>query len=327
MNQAAAPPFRSRLSGPVPWLVVLGIALLWNIWPILGEWQNRWTYDPTYQHGWLVPLFSAVILWLRRDKAPALLAQPRWWGLGLIVLGAAMQLVGAYYFVRWLSGASLLAYLAGVAVLVGGWPALRWSAPAIGFLAFMIPLPFRVEAILHQPLRLVSTIASTYLLQTLGLPALREGNVILLHEAELGVVDACSGLKMLIVFFALATAVAFLCRRPWTDKLLIVLSAAPIAIVTNVARITITGVMYEAAGQKWADLVFHDLAGWLMMPLALGLLWCELALLSLLLIEESSELPAPMSGVGLVPVTARSGSTSPPANGRPRTGRVGAARS
>src|SRR5262249_12015023 len=109
--------------------------------------------------------------------------------------------------------------------------------------------------------------------QTLGVLAYADGSIIVLRNVRLGVVDACSGLSMLLTFFALATAVALLSRRPGLDRLGIVLGAIPIAVACTVIRITATGVLHSVAGPRLAELVFHDLAGWLMMPLALGFLW------------------------------------------------------
>src|SRR5262249_26497498 len=146
---------------------------------------------------------------------------------------------------------------------------------------------FRVGVALADPLQRVATIASTFLLQTIGLPAVAERNTILLNEAKLDVVTACSGLRMLVIFFALATAVALLIRRPIWEKCLVVASAAPIALASNVVRITVTGILQQSVGAEAAKAVFHDLAGWLMMPLALALLGLELRLLDLLFVEPS----------------------------------------
>ena len=77
---------------------------------------------------------------------------------------------------------------------------------------------------------------------------------------------------MLVTFFALSTAVAIVIQRSWTEKGIVVLSAIPIAIIANVARITLTGVLYVSVGAGTARVVFHDLAGWLMMPFACLLL-------------------------------------------------------
>jgi exosortase len=280
----------SNESASRPHYMAAAIALLcacsvWSYWSVLGEMAHRWSVDPTYSHGYIVPLLAVAILWARRHGRPKGAIQPDWWGVAVIALGAIMQSAGAFYYVRWLSGAAILADIAGIVLLLGGRPTLRWAAPSILFLIFMVPLPYRVDVILRQPLQRISTISSGFALQTLGLPAIVEGNIIVLDDVELGVVDACSGLKMFIVFFCLSTAVAILIRRPLAERFFIVLLACPIAIACNVVRITTTGVMHEVAGKRWADLVFHDLAGWMMMPLALGMLWCGVKVLSLLFVE------------------------------------------
>src|SRR5690606_20337601 len=99
----------------------------------------------------------------------------------------------------------------------------------------------------------------------------------------------CSGLRMLMIFVALATAVAMIGERRFWQRILLVLSAVPIALIANVTRITATGSLHAMGYDEFADLVFHDLAGWLMMPLALGLLGLEVAFLDRLLIVESDE--------------------------------------
>ena len=167
---------------------------------------------------------------------------------------------------------------------------LRWAGPAIAFLVFMIPWPYRLEVALAHPLQRVATLASTYALQTLGYPAIAEGNHILIDEIRLGVADACSGLGMLMTFFALATAVTLILQPRWLDRVVIVASAIPIALIANVARITLTGVVHVGIGAAAGQFV-HDHAGWMMMPLALALLWLELRFLRRLLVEQESQRP------------------------------------
>ncbi len=255
--------------------------------------QDQWAVDPTYSHGYLVPLIAVGLLGLRRDLLVRTNPSSRtaWMAVLVAVMGGAIQFLGSYLYVRWLSGASLLLYLSALALWLGGWRAWRWAAPAIAFLVFMIPLPYRIESAMRQPLRQVSTKASCFVMQAMGLSAVSEGNIILLNNRqneliELGVVDACSGLKMFIVFLALSTAVALVVRRPLLDRLVIFLSAAPIAVVCNVARISLTGWLYANVSDEWAEKVFHDFAGWLMMPMALGLLWLLLQLLSWVIVDD-----------------------------------------
>jgi exosortase len=159
------------------------------------------------------------------------------------------------------------------------------------FLFFMIPLPHRVAVAAAEPLQRLATVASCYALQTLGLPAVPEGNVILLNDSRIGIVEACSGLRMLVVFFALSTAVALVIHRSLWERLVVVGSAVPIALFSNLVRIVATGVLHQTAGPRFADDFFHDLGGWLMMPLALMLLWVELKVLARLLPERSATAP------------------------------------
>jgi exosortase/archaeosortase family protein len=140
-----------------------------------------------------------------------------------------------------------------------------------------------------------------------------------MDNASIGVVEACNGLGMLVTFFALTTAVALVLParshrprpkpqrskpeghaaappapsqyrpRPWLDRTVILLSAVPVALAANVIRITVTGILHAKVGGEIADLVFHDLAGWLMMPVALGLLFVEVWMLDQLLLEPERE--------------------------------------
>jgi exosortase len=259
-------------------------SLSWAYWPTLHALAVRWSHDPQYSHGFLVPLFAEFLLWSRRHMLAASAREPSWWGLALLVLGAAGHLLGAYVYIDCVDAASLLLCLAGAAVLSGGFGALRWVAPAIGFLSFMIPLPYRLEIAAAHPLQRIATLASTYMLQVLGISALAEGNIILLDEMEIGVAEACSGLRMLMVFFALAVAVALVIERKHWERLVLVASAVPIAMASNVLRITVAGVLHDTVGSDWANRFFHDLGGWLMMPVALGMMWLVLQLLSRLFV-------------------------------------------
>jgi exosortase len=272
-------------------LVGLGVSLVWAYWGTVGRLAQTWTRDAQYSHGFLVPVFAGVLLWLRRDHLPTVSVCFSWQGLPLLALAAILRLGGTYYFFTWLDSISLLFCLAGLVVVVGDWAALRWAWPAIGFLAFMIPLPYQLQMALGGPLQRIAAVASAYALQTLGRPAVTEGNIIVIDETRVGVVEACNGLSMLVIFFAISTAVAGLVRRPWWEKTLIVASAVPVALLANIIRITATALLYELAGKELGDAIFHDWSGWLMMPLALGMLWVELCVLSYLFTEEEPAQP------------------------------------
>jgi exosortase len=270
--------------------------------------SRKWAQDPQYSHGWLVPVFAVVLLWFRREYLSATGLKPSWWGLPLLAAGIALRFFGWWFYFEWFDALSLLPCLAGACLMVGGGEALRWTWPAIAFLGFMIPLPFRLANALSDPLQHLATLTSTFALQTLGLPALAEGNTIEMDDVHINIVEACSGLSMLIVFFALSTGVALVVRRPRWEKGVIILSAIPIALFANVLRITVTGLLFRMVSDEAADAFFHDAAGWLMMPLALIVLGLELWVLNRLLVSPSGE----------VGVSTRPATVAPPPAGKRR---------
>ena len=272
-------------------LFLLGVALIWSYWPSVTDMTTRWSEDPRYAHGYLVPVFSFALAWSRWQPEVAT-AGSRAWGVVWLAAGAGLRLVGTLVYFDWLEAVSLLPSLAGLCLLLGGWGSFRRTWPAIAFLGFMLPLPYQVEMALGWPLQRIATRASAYALQILGMPALEEGNLIRMKEVTIGVVEACNGLGMLVVFFALATGVALVSRRTSLERIVVIASAIPIALIANVARITLTGVLHETVGERIANLVYHDLAGWLMMPLALALLGIELQVLSRLTVEATPPLRA-----------------------------------
>ncbi|MBN9120301.1 MAG: exosortase/archaeosortase family protein [Planctomycetes bacterium] len=158
-------------------------------------------------------------------------------------------------------------------------------------------------------------------LGTVGYPTYREGVVLHVKEHVLEVEKACSGLSMLLTFAALSTGMALLVKRPWFDRVLILVSAVPVAVLSNVVRIALTGVLYNEGGKELGDRVFHDFAGWMMMPIALAVLWAELKLLDWVWVDEggrasreeivkSAAVPAYLVMTALPP---EKGGTAPPA--------------
>jgi exosortase len=289
---------RLKLPAGFPVVAGMALALTWVYWATFIELGHAWSSESQYSHGYFVPLFSIYLLWARREMLAGDL-HPSWWGVPLLVAGLALRFAGVYVYFDWLTAASLLPCLAAACLFVGGWRTLRWAWPAIAFLVFMIPLPYTVEVALSHPLQRIGTIISTFALQTMGLAAYSEGNVIVMGDVRIGVVEACSGLSMLMIFFALSTAVTLLIQRSPLERTLIFLSAVPIALGANIIRIIVTALLHKIAGSELADLVFHKLAGWLMMPLALGMLWVELRLLGWVLISPRPIADFKTSGFGL----------------------------
>ena len=272
------------------WLL-LTVAIVWCYWWPMSGLVARWWSDPDYLHGFLVPPFAAYLLWARREMVRGVPAKGSWWGTVLLGLCAAAQFVAAYYYFELLEAASLCLCVAGLMLFIGGWQYLRWSWPSAAFLAFMVPLPGFLANLLSHPLQRVATIASTYIVQTAGIPAVAEGNTILLCEGRIGVAEACSGLRNMMLFIVVCAGMACLVRRTALEKAIVVLSAVPIALAANVVRITLTALLHALSRHDWATTTYHDLAAWLMMPLAVAFLWIELGLLTRVFVSIPTDDP------------------------------------
>jgi len=235
-----------------------------------------------------------------------------------------VRLTSAYYFYLTLDPASLVLFFAGLALALGGWRALHWAWPAIFFLIFMLPLPTVLATALRHPLQRISTECSVFVIQTLGIQAMvsgEGGNVIEMENQHLlNVVEACSGLRMLMLFFAICVGAAFVLRSPWWEKVVIVASAAPIAVLANVVRITTTAVLHHLEFKALAEKTLHDMAGVLMSPIAVALLAAELSLLHKLFprVEEEQPLALATRGGGSPGVLAAPGGrhASPDGSGK-----------
>lgn len=297
-------------------LLALGlplVVLVWAYWTTVGEMAGVWATNSSYSHGYLVPVFALFLLWFRRNMVEVDRLKPSLWGGVLLLAALAIRITGTYYFFSWLDPLSIVPAVAGVFLMVGGWHALRWAWPASLFLFFMIPLPYSLAYQMSGPLQQLATICSTFLLQIVGMPALAEGNTILINDGSIGVVEACSGLRMLMVFYALSCGLALVIQRPWFEKLILVISAIPIALTVNILRITVTGILHECVSSDTANAFFHDVAGWFMMPLALGLLWIEYRLLTQIFLTEEVTSARSASASRVIPAIQRPGKVRPTA--------------
>lgn len=281
------------------------VAVLTFLYAALFRYSFTQWLKPDYSHGFLVPFFSAYLAWHWRAWAPDRVRWPEPWGLAFLAAGGGLFVAAGQFNLgkEWLQGLSLVVNLSGAVLLLGGWKALKWLWPAVAFLIFMFPLPYRVEHALGWQLQKLASIASEYVLQTIGYATYREGIVLHVKDHTLRVEEACSGLSMLLTFAALATGMAILVKRPVLDRVLILVSAVPVAVLSNVLRIALTGVLYNEAGKELGDRVFHDLAGWMMMPLALVILWVELKLLDWVFVDEGGT----ASGAEMVKANAAPG--------------------
>lgn len=248
------------------------IAIFATYFGELRRLAQQWWDKPDYVHGFLVVPFSVYLTWCRRALFDPARAESSYWGLALLIIAIAMRSVSAYVSDPIIAPMSIVPSLFGGALLVGGWQVIRWIWPSVLFLVFMIPLPDFMESWGNIALQNVATQASTFTLQAIGIPAASFGNIIMLTNAELGVEEACSGLRSTILFFAVSFGAAFLISGV-PERFVVLLAAIPAAICANVIRIVATGLLYQYSSKSLAEAVFHDLFGFFMLPLAASMLW------------------------------------------------------
>jgi len=270
---------------PLAAVALLTGMLVYSYWPGLLNAKSSWN-NPQYSHGWIVPLCTLGLLFWWRKPVEQVNASARLAGLGLLAFSFLVRLVCAHFRIITIDMYTFVPAVAGIVLLAGGWSMFRWAWAPIATLFFMFPLPDEATRYLLGPLQTLATMVSTYALQTLGLDAYREGNKIILGESQvLGVVDACAGLRMLTIFVWLALMIVLVSGGEWWENLIIAASAIPIALIVNSTRITVTGVMYTIDAAM-AEKIFHDWAGYFMMPMALGLLFLLQWLLASLVVTE-----------------------------------------
>ena len=144
------------------------------------------------------------------------------------------------------------------------------------FLIFMVPLPVALYSKIASPLQLLASRVASTVMNATGVPVLCEGNRMTLPGGlQLFVAEACSGMRQLTGFLALTTAVAYLTTRPVWYRVVIIISALPIALSANIARVMLTGYIMHFVNPQFALGTYHTLEGLLMMGFGLLLLHCE----------------------------------------------------
>ncbi len=268
--------------------VVLSALFVWANWSGLTTLVSAWESEPDYSHGYLVLPLALLFLWVRRESFPGIGGAPGWGGLSFIVLSTALATAGREYFLNPFLHWSMIAWVAGTVWVLAGRKVFWWALPAISFLIFMVPWPFRIEGALGAPLQRIATRFSTWALQVLGQPAIAEGNTIFLGEHQLEVEQACSGLRMLVMVVALAMAFAVLGCRNWRERLFLLACVLPVAMIANSARIVATGMAYQYLSGEASKTFSHDLAGYIVPPIAALMMVGSLMYFRALIVETET---------------------------------------
>lgn len=260
-------------------IVLAGLLIAGVYFQIVQEMVRWWYKDDNYSHGFLVPFIAGYFLWQRWPDLRERLVKPDGLGLAIIIL-SLLQLVVAWLGTEYFSmRTSLIVLLIGIVLYWFGHEVLKGMALPLGYLFFMVPIPYIIYDAVAFPLKLFITKVSVGFMKMIGVAVVREGNIMMLPTTTLEVADACSGTRSLMSLLALAVAYAFFCETSTIKRWVLIASAVPIAIITNAMRVIVTGVLAQWWGAKAAEGFFHEFAGLAVFAFAMVLLVAEGALL------------------------------------------------
>jgi exosortase len=254
----------------LPWIKIawFGALLLASYAPILARLIHNWNVDPDMSHGFFVPLVSAFLVWRRRDELMAIKPRPNWWGLALVLYGTLQLYIATLGAELFLARTAFVITLFGAVWMLGGTLMLRKLFFPLFLLFFMVPIPAVIYNRITFPLQLLASRLAGDALAVLGVPVLREGNILELPEQRLSVVEACSGIRSLLTLTYLSLIYGhFFEKNTWIRAALFV-STVPIAIVANASRVTVTGIITEWKPEL-AEGFFHTAQGWVIFMVSL----------------------------------------------------------
>jgi len=184
---------------------------------------------------------------------------------------------------------SIALSVAALVLLLFGWQLFRKVFTVLLFLCLMLPWPNRIQAAVALPLQRWATSSAVFCLEVMGYDVMQEGNIIRIGDASVAVAEACNGLRMVTAFFVISGLVVLLVKRAWWEKLIVLASSLPLALLCNTTRLTITALAFTVVTGEYWEKVFHDFGGYAMMPLALAVLVAELWILARLTMPPTKE--------------------------------------
>lgn len=254
-----------------------GISLLalttWLYGHILARLIEQWWSDPNFSHGFFVPAFALFVIWQDRNQLRSLPEESSGWGLALILFSLGILVVGVFGAELFLSRISLVLLIMGLVIYLRGWRTFHLLLFPLFFLILMVPIPAILLNQVTFPLQLLASKLAAGLLPLLGVPVLREGNIINLPAMPLEVADACSGIRSLLSLTTLAIMYGYLSEKRVRARVILALASIPIAVAANGFRIVGTGLLVQYWDPDKAQGFFHEFSGWLMFVFSLLVLF------------------------------------------------------
>ena len=263
-------PHSRETSAPMPWVTMAWVSLLLLVCygSLVKVLINIWLTNEDMGHGMFVPVIAGYIAWQKRAQLARMTPQTNWWGLAVMVWALVQLYIGTLGAELFLARTSLVLSIAGVLLLVGGTQYLNTFAFPIFLLFFMVPIPAIIYNQITFPLQLIASAAAEQTITLLQIPVIREGNVLVLANQSLNVVEACSGIRSLLTLTFLSLVYGyFFEKRNWV-RVFLFFATIPIAIVANAGRVTLAGVFAQYK-PEWAEGLAHEAQGWVIFMVAL----------------------------------------------------------
>ena len=249
--------------------LLMGALVLLIYRDVLIKLVADWWQDPNFSHGFLVPLFSAYLVWTNRQALRTTRIEPSWIGVAIVALGLAVLLLGIYGAELSLSRISFLIVLTGIVLAFGGPHMLKEQRFALLVLLLAIPIPAILFNQITLPLQTLAAKTASSMLPLFGIPVLREGNVIMLPSMSLEVAEACSGIRSLMSLFTISIFYGYFLETSTTKRVILAIASVPIAIAANALRILGTGLCVQYWNPEKALGFFHEFSGWLIFVVSL----------------------------------------------------------
>lgn len=268
IEEGVSPPVRPALRLPLPaifWFLGLLILLYY---PVLKPMVTEWANDESMGHAFFVPLVAGYAAWLNREKILAAPVKPCWPALTLVLWGFGQMLLGFLGADFFLARTAFLITIVGVIWTLAGTAVLRTLAFPLFVLVFMIRIPLFIYQQITFPLQSVASSVASRSLELIGIPVLRDGNVLQLPSKRLEVVEACSGIRSMLSLTFLSVAYGYLFERRIWMRVVLFLSTVPIAIIANASRVTLTGMLTEYKPDM-AEGAYHMFEGWVIFMIEL----------------------------------------------------------
>ncbi len=234
-----------------------------------ARWNAKATY---YSHGMLIPFICAFIIWQKRKLLSALPVKSTSLGWTILIPALFIHLVSTVWQVGFASGFMLLPIIAGLILLFFGKKHMGQLAFPVALLASMVPAPEALIAGTSFRLKLFAAQSSVVIMRGLGIPTIREGSLLRTPHASLMVEDPCSGIRSLVALITLGALMAYYSNLSKAKRGILFVSSIPIAVSTNIIRITALGMVSEIYGEKYAGGLFHDTMGILVFVFAFAML-------------------------------------------------------